>query len=225
MKVILASYYFRKEINPEFVKSMIYLSAALSELKIDYDYFISDDSDVCKAKNRLVHDFLKTDATHFFMISPELSWDKRGMVRILNDIIKNDKIEMIGGVYPQRGMYRTNLKTEDGYIKGYDTDKFRILEAELINGEFLIYSRSAFEKVITLMDKYTVKNEIEKEEEIIEFFKGHNNFPGTEDVYLQRKFKESGGMILVEPNITFGYTGLRKWSGNYNQYLLGVEPV
>jgi hypothetical protein len=225
MKVILASYYFRKEINPEFIQSMIYLTVLLNELKIEYDYFISEIQEIDKAKNRLVYDFLNTGYTHFFMISPELSWDKRGMVRLLNDVIKNKSIELIGGVYPQRGIYRTNIKIEDGYIKGYDTDKFRILEADTINSEFTIYSRSAFEKVIPYVEKYKVKNEIGQDEEIIEFFQCNNNFPGTEDIYFQKKYIEQGGMILVEPNITFGYLGKRKWSGNYNQYLLGVEPA
>jgi hypothetical protein len=225
MKVILASYYFRKEINPEFVQSMVYLTAILNELKIEYDYFISEKQEIDRAKNKFVNDFLDMGFTHFFMISPELSWDKRGMVRLLNDVIKNEKIELIGGIYPQKGIYRANIKTEDGYIKGYDTDKFRILEAEFINSEFTIYSRSAFEKVIPFVDKYKIINDIGKEEEKIEFFKCTNNIPGTEDVYFQKKFIEAGGMTLVEPNITFGYTGKRKWSGNYTQYLLGVEPV
>jgi hypothetical protein len=224
MKMMIASYYFRKVINPEFVQSMVYLSALLNELKIDYDYFISENQEIDKAKNELVNDFLKSGFTHFFMISPELSWDKRGMVRILNDIIKNDKIELIGGIYPQKGIYLANIKTEDGYIKGYDTDKFRILEANSINSEFTIYARSSFERVISKVDKYTVKNPIGKNEDRIEFFKCYNNFPGTEDIYFQKKYIESGGMILVEPNITFGYMGNKKWSGNYNQYLLGVEP-
>ena len=49
--------------------------------------------------------------------------------------------------------------------------------------------------------------------------------PGTEDIYFQKKYIEHGGMILVEPNITFKYRGIRKWSGNYTQYLLGVDPA
>jgi len=223
MKIIILTCYHKKEINPRFIQSLMDLTVLLTEMKVEYEYWASEEPEIDRSKNKFIDNFLKTDFTHLFIVNPDISWDNRGMARILK-VTKNGA-ELVAGIYPQYGIFDVTPITEDGYIKGYDTKEYRLAEAKFVNGGFIIYNRKAFERVKSIMESYIEKNEIGEEYSLTEFFKSNKGLPRTDDIYFQKKFIEQGGQILVEPNITFEMLGKRKWKGNYNQSLLGIDPL
>jgi hypothetical protein len=46
-----------------------------------------------------------------------------------------------------------------------------------------------------------------------------------EDIYFQNRFKEAGGTIWCEPNITMGHFGVKEWTGNYHEYLMKTRGI
>ena len=223
MKLIIATCFNGKEINPRYVHSLMELTVLLNEMKVEYEFHCTESKEIDKAKNKIVHEFIKKDFTHIIFIDPDVSWDSRGMARFLVSV-KNGA-ELIGGVYPQYGIYEVNPVMEDGCLKGYNTDKYRIIEVSSVNGGFLMYSRKAFDRIAPNMENYKEITPSEDEETIIEFFKSRNGIRKTEDLFFQKNYRDVGGMIFVEPNITFNLIGKRNWNGNYNQSLLGVEVI
>jgi uncharacterized membrane-anchored protein len=154
------------------------------------------------------------------LVDPNISWDVRGVIRLLK--AAKHGAELIGGVYSQFGIYDVEPITEDGYVKGYDTKDFRLIESNFVNGGFILYSRKAFERVSDFVESYTEKTQQDEEFQVKEFFKMVKEFIRSEDVFFQKTYKEHGGQILIEPNITFKFYGSNNWKGNYNQFLLGA---
>ena len=219
MKLIIASNLYNSEINPEHINSLMDLTVILNEMQIPYEYWAGEEKDDAKSKNRVINKFLNTDFTHLLMVKSELSWDIRGVIRLLKAAIKG--AEVIGGTYPMYGNFGAIPEMEDGMVVGYDTNEFRIIKCKQLAGGFILYNKTAFDKVET--ETYIEKNMQDEDIHIKEYFKTIS-FPGTEDIYFQRKYIEAGGEILLEPNITFKFLGKKKWNGNYSQYLLG-NPV
>ncbi len=46
-----------------------------------------------------------------------------------------------------------------------------------------------------------------------------------EDIYFQRRYKQAGGEIWCEPNISMGHYGVKEWTGNYHEYLMSTRNV
>lgn len=46
-----------------------------------------------------------------------------------------------------------------------------------------------------------------------------------EDIYFQQRYKEMGGQIWCEPDISMGHFGVKEWKGNYHEYLLSSRGV
>lgn len=44
-----------------------------------------------------------------------------------------------------------------------------------------------------------------------------------EDIYFQQRYKEMGGLIWCEPNISMGHFGVKEWKGNYQDHLLSQK--
>ena len=89
-----------------------------------------------------------------------------------------------------------------------------------IPGGFICYSREAFERTKPLLKSYQAP---ETGEWILEAFKCNIEENGGrvgEDVYFQQRYKESGGKIWLEPNMTIQHYGVKAWEGNYQNFLL-----
>ena len=166
-----------------------------------------------------MHKFLKSDNTHLMFIDSDLSWGVDGFIRLLTDALSG--LEVVGGVYRNKNNWETwgavVKKDSTGHMVGLEKDKIRVLEAECMPGGFAIYSKDAFYKTAGNVDVYE-----ENGEPVYEFFKCsvEDGKRYGEDLYFQRRFKEVGGRIWVEPDIRISHFGVNGWEGNFHRYLL-----
>ena len=144
-------------------------------------------------------------------------------------------------------------KSEDGFFLGLEKEGIRLLEMNGIPGGFLIYSRKAFERTMPNVavshepihdvdyyeffkcsierNDYRAKTleqygEMSKDELIAELATVNKRGKGIklgEDIYFQARYREMGGKVWLEPNVTFKHYGVKGWEGNYHEYLLGDD--
>ncbi len=223
MKLVIATPFYEIKAYSPYIVSLMNSIRVLEEMGIEYDYYeLSGDSYVDRAKNSLVNKFLESDATHLFMIDSDLAWDIEGFGRILKASMAG--IEVVGGAYPNKNNWNTYgcilVEDENGYPVGIERDGLRLLEAWGIPGGFLIYSREAFEKARPGLNSYT---DYTIDKTFLECFRCNVEKDGSrvgEDIYFQKRYREQGGRVFLEPNIHFMHYGVKGWGGNYHEYLL-----
>ena len=221
-KLMISTPFYEVKAYSPYLVSLIDSTRVLYELKIEWTYQqISGDSYVDRAKNSLVHSFLKSDYTHMMMIDSDHAWDIEGFARLLKDSMAG--AEVVGAAYPCKNnweSYGCCPKVEDGSYVGVEVGDIRLLEMLYMPGGFLIYSRAAFERARPNLKSYIAP---ETDEHILEAFKCNIEDNGGrigEDVYFQQRYREMGGIILLEPNVTLQHYGVKSWEGNYHRYLL-----
>jgi hypothetical protein len=224
-------FYEVKGFSP-YITSLVSTIRALEVMKLPWEYKeISGDSYVDRAKNALLNAFLDDqEATHFFMIDSDESWDPESFLRVLRAAMCG--AELVGGSYPCKnnwGFFGCVPKKEVGedgleYFIGEELGDMRLLEMYCIPGGFTCYSKAALKRAEPLLKTY---HQIEvgtgKLISQIEFFRCNIEEDGGrigEDVYFQKRFSEAGGKILLEPNCTIGHYGIQRWQGNYQELIL-----
>jgi hypothetical protein len=222
MKIVIATPFYEVKAYSPYIVSLIDSIRLLQEAGIDYDYYeLSGDSYVDRAKNSIVHRFLQSDATHLMMVDSDMQWDVNGFARILKAAIAG--AEVVGAAYPCKNnweFYGCVPKYENGQFLGKEIGDMRLLDMYCIPGGFLVYSRAAFERTRPLLKSYINP---ENNEAILEAFKCNIEASGGrvgEDVYFQLRFKEAGGTVWLEPDVTIRHYGVKAWEGNYHKFLL-----
>ncbi len=82
--------------NPACVRSLWALRQLTLQLGISADLLhVEGDSLVCRARNTLVHTFLKGPGTHLMQLDDDIEFDPRWVI----DLLKLD-LDMVGGTYP-----------------------------------------------------------------------------------------------------------------------------
>lgn len=222
MKVVICTPFYEVKAYSPYISSLLNSIRVLDELKIEWDYHeLSGDSYVDRAKNTLVNRFLEIDATHLFMIDSDLAWDIKGFARIIKAGLMG--AEIVGGAYPNKNNWDSFgciPLMEDGFPIGFEKDDMRLLEVWGIPGGFILYSREAFERT-----RSNLKSYIDHSNNItcLECFKCNTESNGVrigEDFYFQQRYRERGGKVWLEPNISFRHIGVKAWEGNYHEHLL-----
>jgi hypothetical protein len=222
-KLMICTPFYEVKAYSPYITSLVDTIRVLHELGVDWTYReVSGDSYVDRAKNTLVHNFLESDYTHLMMIDSDHAWDIEGFARLLKASMAG--AEIIGAAYPCKNnweFYGCQAEIRDGSYVGIEVDGMRLLEMVCIPGGFLIYSRAAFERARPNLKSYLAPDG--SGGYILEAFRCNIEDSGVrlgEDVYFQQRYREAGGLVLLEPNVTMRHFGTKAWTGNYHVYLL-----
>jgi len=147
--LMIASAFYEVKAYSPYIMSLLDSVRVLHELGIDWTYkSISGDSYVDRAKNSLVHDFLKSDYSHIFMIDSDEAWNVDGFCRIIKAAMAG--AEIVGAAYPCKNNWEffgcIPKRADDGSFMGKEIGDIRLLDMWGIPGGFLIYSRDAIER-------------------------------------------------------------------------------
>ncbi len=86
-------------------------------------------------------------------------------------------------------------------------------------GQFEEGVRRSFEQAMEDLSRFSGTN---KEHALLEMFRCNiedGKVRIGEDIYFQRRYREAGGTVWCEPNISFRHIGMHAWSGNYAKWL------
>jgi hypothetical protein len=228
IKMMIASAFYEVKAYSPYIVSLIISIKFLDKLGIEWDYVeVSGDSYVDRAKNSLMDQFLKSDCTHLFMVDSDMSWEVVGFGRMVKDALAG--FELVGAAYPCKNNWEffgcipvADEKT--GYVMGKELGDLRVLEMWGIPGGFILYSKEAIERArpnLKTYKEYGRDGTVLKE--VLECFKCNIEADGSrigEDIYFQQRYKEAGGIVWLEPDVTIKHIGVKAWEGNYHEFLL-----
>lgn len=225
MKLVIATPFYSMAGYSPYISSLVQTAKMLCKADIDWDFWeYSGDSYVDRARNHICARFIETDYTDLLFIDSDMSWSAEGLFNLLRS-----PHELTGGVYPVKNnweKYTESIKYEGNHSPVQHIDSGRI-EAEWLPAGFLLIKRSCLEKMCSAYeyDWYysNEKNtELEEPRKIINLFncKVVDNQRLGEDVSFCKKWNMIGGKCYVEPRISFGHTGSKTYSGNFDEYLL-----
>lgn len=164
------AFYECKSFSPQ-IPCLVDLFRVLDEAEIEYHYEqVNGDSYVDRAKNALVHQFLKSDATHLMIIDSDETWNVEGFAKLLRASMQG--CEVVAGLYPCKNNWDfyggfPNMD-KDGMLLGKEVGEIRILDMNIVPGGFIVYSKEAFERTRPNLDSYIAP---ENDERILEAFR------------------------------------------------------
>lgn len=208
--VFLATPVHSGDVPCEYVSSLLDTAILLLRNGVAYTHsFIIGDALVHDARNRLAAWFLASPATDLLFIDADLGWDPAAALRLA--LSPHD---VIGGAYPQ--------KREDGEM--YNVAALKpgatgLMQCDYLGAGFLKISRRAFKKLIPLHED-----------------KRYHDAHGTEccglfeapieggkitgeDALFCRYWREAGGKVFLDPDITFLHVGRKAYRGNFAELM------
>lgn len=173
------------------------------------------------ARNRLVRDFLKTDANVLFFIDDDVSWTAEDALRL----IESEEL-VLAGVY----RLKNDVESYPVVICTDANDRAHplrngVIEAKAVPSGFLRIQRMVIEELIEAHPEkayYDLVDGVREDGYYDIFPQGvYGDRWVGEDYAFCRLWTDLGGHIGVLPNMTLGHhAGDRKWIGNYHEFLL-----
>jgi hypothetical protein len=165
------------------------------------------------ARNKLVEQFLESDATDLLFIDADVGWDAKAVIRVLSH-----PQEVVGGLVPKRdpnsdATFHMGAMTG---VMGEGCEGNFLFQSLEIPTAFLRIKRSAFER----LQKHGVGTPI------LPYFKiGHKPGDFGEDIYFCRRWIETGQYLWIDSDIKFSHRGGKAWKGNFYDHLVATGKL
>lgn len=172
--------------------------------------YTSYDSLVQRARNSLVKLALDGGYDDLFFIDSDVEWETEWFFNLL------DRPEPIvgGALVKKTDKEGYTIKLLDKELK-YSEDK-KIIEVDGVGTGFLKISRFALEKLWDVSDEYESEGEINR---MIFDIKVVNGDLISEDFVLCNKWKSLGYKVWADPTITCNHIGIKKFKGNFKNFI------
>lgn len=171
-----------------------------------------------RSRNQCVDFFLKSDCDRIVFIDSDLGFDDDAVLKL----IKHDK-DLVAGAY----RYKKDLEeytitldfSRDNNCKEEETGLVYVKRAPT---GLMSIKREVLENMKTHYDMKPDERGIYSFFDTGVRFENDNNWYG-EDTYFCKRFSEMGGVIMVEPTITFTHIGTKEYKGNLHEFLMGRQ--
>jgi hypothetical protein len=223
--------------------SLLQMQAAFAQLGLEAQVSaMMNESLITRARNALVHQFLKTDCTHLLFIDADISWTPADVLHMFKV-----NVDVICGVYPKKeinwhtvkaaveagvpveqlkhhtGAWVINLVNYEGQVTVRADQPLEVFAGG--TGMMLI-KRKVFDKLGKTVPTY--KNDVGdtsgnmKDAEVIKEFFATSIEPETqrllsEDYHFCRIWREAGGKVHAAPWMGLGHTGTYCFEGRFPQ--------
>ena len=229
MKVFIPLICYNHTCNTEWMMSILKLLNSAKETGLNMSFYpIFFESLVSRARNAAVAHFLEDEEnTHLLFIDSDIIFEPEDVYQL----IKADK-DVIAGMYPKKYIVWERLKKDPnaervdfpigGKIKITD-DEF--IESNYLPTGFLMIKCEAILKLIAEHPELKYKNDIDgygfDNDNFYNLFNAgiRNGIYESEDWGFCSLWKESGGQVLIHPDINLKHVGWHEYSGNLVNYI------
>ena len=179
--------------------------------------YTSYDSLVQRARNSLFKIALEGNFDDLFFIDSDCEWEPEWFFNLL------DRPEpIIGGA-----LVKKDDQTEGYTVKIIDTKlKYsqdrKLIEVDGVGTGFMKISKFALEKLWEISEPYMSEGE---EHRMVCDIKVENGDLISEDYVIANKWKGLGYKVWLDPTITLNHIGIKKFKGNFSNFInkLGYE--
>ena len=229
MKVFIPLICYNHTCNTEWMMSILKLLNSAKETGLNMSFYpIFFESLVSRARNAAVAHFLEDEEnTHLLFIDSDIIFEPEDVYRL----IQAEK-DVIAGMYPKKYIVWDRLKKDPnaervdfpigGEIKVTDDD---FIESGYLPTGFLMIKRKAILKLIEQHPELKYKNDIDgygfDNDNFYNLFNAgiRNGIYESEDWGFCSLWKESGGQVLIHPDINLKHVGWHEYSGNLVNYI------
>ena len=229
MKVFIPLICYNHTCNTEWMMSILKLLNSAKETGLNMSFYpIFFESLVSRARNAAVAHFLEDEEnTHLLFIDSDIIFEPEDVYRLIQA-----KKDVIAGMYPKKYIVWDRLKKDPnaervdfpigGEIKVTDDD---FIESGYLPTGFLMIKRKAILKLIEQHPELKYKNDIDgygfDNDNFYNLFNAgiRNGIYESEDWGFCSLWKESGGQVLIHPDINLKHVGWHEYSGNLVNYI------
>ena len=229
MKVFIPLICYNHTCNTEWMMSILKLLNSAKETGLNMSFYpIFFESLVSRARNAAVAHFLEDEEnTHLLFIDSDIIFEPEDVYRL----IQADK-DVIAGMYPKKYIVWDRLKKDPnaervdfpigGEIKVTDDN---YVESNYLPTGFLMIKREAILKLIAEHPELKYRNDIDgygfDNDNFYNLFNAgiRNGIYESEDWGFCSLWKESGGQVLIHPDINLKHVGWHEYSGNLVNYI------
>jgi glycosyltransferase involved in cell wall biosynthesis len=171
--------------------------------------YMSYDSLVQRARNDLVRLAIEENFDDLIFIDSDEEWDPEWIFKLLAF-----KEEVIGlPVVKKTDQIIFNIKALPNGLK---TQQNGLMEVEAVGTGFMKISKPALKKVWDVSAEYKNEGRIGR---MVFDVKIINGDLISEDIVFCNKWRDLGGKVYIEPSMTVNHIGVKKYQGNFLDYL------
>lgn len=169
-------------------------------------------SEVDLARSRILGAFLRSTATHLFMIDADQAWDVRDFVRLL---LADEELIAVAGVRKvSPPSFAANCSDEHGNQKPVQIDMATgFLEVTNVGGAFVCITRSCVERMIEAYPDLAYNSAEGREEYALFAPMIVNRRRLGEDFAFCERWRAIGGKIMVASDVSLRHVGKHVWEG------------
>lgn len=209
----------------EYTHTLIEVLQKISLQNWSYTYrFIYNDSLITRARDNLVHQFLKTDCTHLLFIDADVIVNPDDVIKLIN----LDK-DVIGGCYPKKfinwqtisELVKNNIDPKSlleigseyvfNVLDGGDSKITGLTKVKNTGTGFLLIKKEVFKKLMLVTPSYADNLQSSTNEKIYAFFQTSidpiDNVLLTEDYHFCKAWTDIGGEIYVDATVRAKHIG------------------
>lgn len=177
---------------------------------------VINESLIPRARNRVLHDFLRSDATHLIFVDSDIGFQGRDALRLVAHAQANPDA-IVGGTYRKKTLDRV----EFAFLPlpyGAPVSAAELVEVLALPGGFLCISRRIAERLAGARHEEWYTDSNLPGARIIDFcmpfIDRATHEYWSEDYALCRRWRELGGQILLDPNLQLSHTGTLTLEGD-----------
>jgi len=174
--------------------------------------YMSYDALVQRARNDIVQLALDSNVDDLVFIDTDVDWSPEDFFKLLDH-----DADIVGGVYPKKGdIEQYPVRIDHGTLS---TDDKGLVEVDGLPTGFMRITKKALQQIWDASPEYTEKH---KEKPIRMCFNvtiNDKNELVSEDMSFCEKWKELGGKLYLDPSINLSHVGIKRWNGNFLEYI------
>ncbi len=174
--------------------------------------FPSYDSLLQRSRNSLLRLALQQEFDDLIFIDSDVEWEPEWLFNLL------DKTEPVVGIALVKKSDKNEgytVKITDKELK-YNSDQ-TLVQVDGVGTGFMKVSRFALEKLWEASTPY--KDEGGEQRMVFDITIDQNGELVSEDYTMCNKWKELGYKVWLDPSATCNHIGIKKWEGNFNNFL------
>ena len=199
-----------------------YANSLVNTIRMSYEkdvvivpVYMAYDSLVQRARNDLVKLAIEEDFDDLIFIDADQEWDPAWVFKLLD----SDKDVVAGTVVKKSDEVSFNVKA---LKEGMKTEEDGLIEVDCVGTGFMRISKSALKQVWDVSTEY--KNE-GKTCRMVFDIKIENGDLVSEDNVFCRKWHDLGGKVYIDPNMTCNHIGVKKYGGNFMEYIKAIGAL
>jgi choline kinase len=172
--------------------------------------YTSYDSLIQRARNSLIKLAIDGKYDDLFFIDSDTEWEPEWFFNLL----ERPEPVVGGALIKKTDKEGYTVKLVDKKLK-YSEDK-KLLEVDGVGTGFMKVSKFALDKLWEMSDEYSSEGEKHK---MVFDIKVENGDLISEDYVLCNKWKSLGYKVWLDPTITCNHIGIKKFKGNFSNFI------